>query len=492
MTDDAELPRTSNDVSRRRFLETSMAGLGAAALPAFPTLAHHAALTASAPAPAGAIDVRQTAGTNHYIALPALAWTARAQGASVDIDIQSGKKKQEILGFGAAFTDAACYMFSRLAPEARQKLFNELYHPSQMNLTVARTCIGSSDYSTKAYSYDDSDTPDPTLSKFSIAHDKQWILPMLREARQVNPQIYLLSTPWTPPGWMKDNNSLLGGTFRRRYKAEYARYFTKFLQAYAAEGVVVDAVSPQNEVDTDQDGNMPQCTWPQEMEVSFVGEHLGPALVKAGLKTKIWIIDHNYNLWGRALASFEDDKLRQYTDGVAWHGYLGTPEKMTTVHDAYPDKHAYWTEGGPDYSDAKYLTDWSKWGAQFTGILRNWARCIIAWNYALDEKGKPNIGPFPCGGVVTINSQTREITRSGQYWAFAHFSRHVKRGARVVDSVGTQNEVSHVAFENPDGSGVLVLTNNGKAAATRQIGMGKSAARVTLPADSVTTLSWHA
>jgi glucosylceramidase len=266
----------------------------------------------------------------------------------------------------------------------------------------------------------------------------------------------------------------------------------KFVSAYAAEGVSIDAVTSQNEVDTDQDGNMPACTWPQEIEVGFVGEHLGPAFEKAGIRTKIWIIDHNYNLWGRALASFEDDKLRKYADGVAWHGYLGTPQAMTRVHAAYPDKHAYWTEGGSDYRDATYQTDWAAWTAQFTGIFRNWARAIVAWNLALDEQGGPNIGPFYSGGVVTIDSQTKAITRSGMFWALAHFSRHVKRNARVIDSTGMLKDVSHVAFENPDGSQVLVIANSGVTVATPRVVLGRSAARLSLPPDSVTTLQWKA
>ena len=235
---------------------------------------------------------------------------------------------------------------------------------------------------------------------------------------------------------------------------------------------------------------MPQCTWPQEIEVAFVGEHLGPSFEKAGVKTKIWLIDHNYNLWGRAIASLEDDAVRKYADGIAWHGYVGSPAAMTRVHDAFPQKHAYWTEGGPDITAPDSQTDWTHWTTQFAGIMRNWSRCIIAWNYALDEQGKPNIGPFPCGGVVTIHSQTREITRSGQYWALAHFSRHVERGARVFASSGGAKELAHVAFENPDRSRVLVLANSGKAATTNRVVLGGHEARVTLPPDSVTTLEW--
>ena len=483
--------RPAGEVPRREFLKAGAAALGAAAAAqGIPGLARPLAAQNDGPAPRGSILVRQTAGARRYATLPAVAWAAG--GGAADITLRPASRAQEVLGFGAAFTDAACYMFNQLTADARARLFHELYHPSEMGLSVGRTCIGSSDYSTRAYSYDDSPEPDPELTKFSIDHDKQWILPMLREARRVNPDLFLLSSPWSPPGWMKDNNSLTGGTIRRRYLANYAQYFTRFLQAYAAEGVRIDAVTSQNEVDTDQDGRMPQCTWPQEIEVGFVGEHLGPALEKAGLGTRIWIIDHNYNLWGRAIASFEDPAVRRYADGVAWHGYVGDPSAMTRVHDAVPQKHTYWTEGGPDVTARDYQTDWTKWTTQFTGILRNWARCIIAWNYALDEKGNPNIGPFPCGGVVTIDSQSKEITRSGQYWALAHFSRHVKRGARVIGSEGTLAGMSHVAFENPDGTRVLVLANSGTAAASPRIALAGSVARVDLPPDSVTTLQWSA
>jgi glucosylceramidase len=485
---ETDISLSRRDVTRRDFLKAGSAGLGvAAALHTVP-----AAAQIAAPSPSGPIRVRQTAGSSRYAELPSVAWSPAGRASASDVRLDPGKRYQEVLGLGGAFTDAACYMFQRLAPNARAQLFHEMFHPSEMNLSVGRTCIGSSDYSTEPFSYDDSPTPDPELTRFSIDHDRKWVLPMLREARAVNPDLYLLSSPWSPPGWMKDNNSLFGGTIHRMHLASYANYFVKFVSAYGAEGVAINAVTSQNEVDTDQDGRMPQCTWPQEIEVGFVGSQLGPAFEKAGIKTKIWIIDHNYNLWGRALASFEDDALRKYADGVAWHGYLGTPEKMSVVHARYPDKHAYWTEGGPDYRDPRYLTDWADWGTTFAGIFRNWSRCILAWNLALDEQGRPNIGPFFCGGVVTIDSKTNEITRSGQFWALGHFTRHVKRGARVFESTGTLAGVSHVAFENPGGSQVLVLANAGKTPASLRIVLGKSAARLTLPADSVTTLEWAA
>jgi len=150
---------------------------------------------------------------------------------------------------------------------------------------------------------------------------------------------------------------MLGGAMRRRYLPAYSQYFVKFLQAYAAEGVPVQAITPQNEVDTDQDGRMPACIWPQEYEIEFVN-HLGPLLKKNGLATKIWILDHNYNLWGRATCELDDPGVREFCQDVAWHGYVGSADMVDKVHEAHPNVAMHWTEGGPDYTSPDYLTDW--------------------------------------------------------------------------------------------------------------------------------------
>jgi len=271
----------------------------------------------------------------------------------------------------------------------------------------------------------------------------------------------------------------------------YANYFLKFLQGYEAEGVPVQAVTIQNEVDTDQDGRMPACIWPQEYEADFVSFHLGPLFERNRVKTKIWLIDHNYNLWGRAAAELENPDVRKYANAVAWHGYLGEPDLISRVHSAHPDAEMYWTEGGPAYTDPNYATDWCDWSETFTGILRNWCRSITGWNLALDEQGRPNIGPFSCGGLVTIHSQSKDISYSGQYWGLAHYSRFIRRRAHRFDSQSPARDLFHCGFENPDGQCVLVLTNTG-AARNCQIQMGTTAASIRLTGNSVATLVWRA
>ena len=417
------------------------------------------------------------------------AWRKAAPGGLSAIQIDESTRFQEVLGFGAAFTDASCFLLSGLSTEKRHALLADLLGPDGLRLSIGRTCIGASDYSRYSYSFDDSTDPDPDLQKFSIEHDREYILPTLREAKTFNPDLYLFSSPWSPPGWMKASGSMMGGSMRKKYLPAYSQYFVKFLQSYSEEGIKIRAVTTQNEIDTDQDGRMPAALWGQEYEIDFIKNHLGPALERASLDTKIWILDHNYNLWGRVMDELSDPALCKYVDGVAWHGYVGKPEDMARVHEAFPSMNNYWTEGGPDYKNADYATDWVKWSRSFTSILRNWARCIVGWNLVLDEKGRPNIGPFSCGGLVTLDSQTHEVKPSGQYWAFAHYSKLVERGAHVIGSQGTLADIDHVAFVNPDGSHVLVLTNQG----TEQkiaVQAGAQALELTLEPGSITTLHW--
>jgi glucosylceramidase len=475
----------SGDRSRRDFLKISTLGLAATATADAWTSTPSRAQESSK----SGIQGWTTAGDDRFRRLPPLAWRKSAEGTTErTVTIDPKVQFQEILGFGAAFTDASCYLFNQMPGGSRSALFRDLFNPGEMNLNVCRTCIGASDYSTSVYSFDEGD-PDPELKRFSIEHDKSYILPMLREARQQNRELFLFSSPWSPPGWMKANNSMLGGSMRKKYLRSYAEYFSKFLEAYAADGVEIDAVTPQNEVDTDQDGRMPACLWGQEYEIEFVGKHLGPLLRERGLKTKIWILDHNYNLWGRAICELDDPDLRKYSSAIAWHGYVGSAEMMSKVHAAHPDCSMHWTEGGPDYTRPDYATDWVNWSETFTDALQNWCQSITGWNLVLDEKGRPNLGPFPCGGLVTLHSQSGEVTRSGQYHAMAHYSRVIRRGARRISSTCESKALRHVAFQDPEGQQTLVLTNR-EAATVAVVRAGGNDVEVPVPAGSITTLTW--
>jgi glucosylceramidase len=497
----------SDSTSRRSFV-----GLGAAGL---------AALGQSVPAFAqtpGPVVVRQTAGDKRFGKEPDLNWHPAA-GASADaIVIDATRTYQEVLGFGAALTEASAYMINQLDPAAREQFLHELFSPSELGISTTRICVGSSDYATTLYSYDEGE-PDPDLKRFSIDHDRAYVIPELLSARKSNPDLFILASPWSPPGWMKNGGTMLGGNLKPANFAVYARYLVKFLQAYQAAGVKIDAITSQNETDTDQAGKMPACAWAQEHEVVFVGKHLGPALAAAGLNTKIWLLDHNFNLWGRAYNTLEDPDVFKYADGIAWHPYVGSVTAMARIHDAYPSKHQYLTEGafaatanlvgpirfaatpGPmtegsagenanrprrqQDADVAIATG----GLGGANAMHNWARCVINWNVVLDEKGNPNIGPFRGAGMITIHSQSKEITRGPNYWVMKHFTHAARRGAKVVDSRANIEKVAHVAFVNPDGGKSLVLSNTGPARKV-QVRIGGAATEVSIPANSLTNLSW--
>ncbi len=495
--------------TRREVLKYAGLGLTAAAASAFGVDRNAPVEASEAQAPAKPAQTEVTDKSGKRLAAGSeVAWTKVAKKATAaDVNVDPTKSAQTILGFGAAFTDAACYTLSRLSDDDRTKLLHTMFGQDQHALSTGRIPIGASDYSTAAYSYDDG-AADPELKRFSIDHDRDYILPTLRAALGANPNLFLFAAPWSPPGWMKYSNSMLGGNIRPENIPSYARYLQKFVQAYAEAGVKVRALTPQNEIDADQGGRMPACPWPEEDEERLVAE-LGPLLEASG--TKIWTLDHNYNLWGRVLDQLSRPRLRKYVSTVAWHGYVGRPEMMGNVKQKFPDVEMHWTEGGDDYTFPDYLTNWSKWGATFSGILANGPQSITTWNVALDERGRPNIGPFDCGGLVQIHSRTKEITLTGLYWALAQHARAFRRGAVIVQShdangdipavngatinepraanLAAASRVFHTAAKNADGSMVLVLVNPGDARDVTVACAGQTA-KIALTADSITTLRW--
>jgi glucosylceramidase len=448
-----------------------------------------------------------------HAAQPALRWSkaaARAPGTTIEID--STRQYQPVLGFGTALTDSSCYLLSGMPPATRHDFLTEIFSLSGLNLNVGRCCIGASDYSRFLYSYDDI-FEDTKLDHFSLKHDEAYILPMLREIRAINPSLFLLASPWSPPGWMKtygttfggrttenyldpyahplwelSNGSMLGGWMSESYLDVYARYVEKFLDGYARAGVAVDAITSQNEIETTQNGRMPACRWSPHEEAAFIRDHLGPLLRAQNQKTQIWLLDHNYLYWKRVAGQLNDKQLAQYVDGVAWHGYFGTPDQMSLLHQKDPDVPFYWTEGGPFINEPDYATNWAKWAGIFTDVLENWCRCAITWNLMLDPQGKPDLGPYDCGGMVTLKPDG-SLLKSGQYHAMRHFSQHLQRDARRIASTSSPLGLRHVAAQNPDGSLTLVITNPGESKDLRVVYSGQQLS-FSLPRDAVATLVW--
>ena len=407
------------------------------------------------------------------------------------LDLDGAVESHQMLGFGISMTDASCYMLNMLSPQQRSALFQELFSPDGLNLSVIRLCVGASDYATEVYCYNDS-VDDVEMKNFSIDRDREYLIPIVRETLQLRPDMFVFSSPWSPPGWMKTGGEICGGEMRAEYLDAFANYYVKFLQAYADAGVVVDALTIQNEPETDQGGRMPQSRLHPDFERVLAGKLLPEYLKAAGLDTKIWIHDHNYTGWKRVKYILSDPDVQKNIDAVAWHPYDGDPEVMQEIRAAYPELKMdfHLTEKGPNLRENSAESHILWWSRTISGALNNGCSSFTGWNCALDENGNPNLGYFDCAGLVEINSQTRQITPSAQYHAFKHFSA-IKRGAVLLKGEYTPclpPELDCVVCRNPDGSHCAVVGNHAPTPKALQLKYNGKYLRLMLRPESMVTV----
>jgi glucosylceramidase len=412
------------------------------------------------------------------------------------IDVDESRSFQQMIGFGAAMTDASAYLIQRkMSAPARETLMQDLFgRASGIGLSFVRVPMGASDFSMTHYSYDDmpGTSTDSTLAHFSIEPDRVEKLPLLRRAFAINPQLKVMASPWSVPGWMKTTNSLIKGTLLPKFYDSFADYFVRFIRDYDAEGVPVFAISLQNEPAFEPD-NYSGMRLDPSARAEVIGGHMGPRFASAGLHTLIWDWDHNWDLPRQPLDVLADPTARRYIQGVAWHCYAGDVSAQSAVHDAYPDKDTYFSEcSGGEWSPK--FDENLKWfvGTLIIGSTRNWARGVLLWNLALDQSYGPHLGGCGnCRGVVTIDSTTGAYTRNVEYYALAHASKFVRQGARRIASESSDTTLKSVAFRNADdGSKVLIVLNSGMQERAFSVRSGGSGFQYALPAGAVVTFAW--
>lgn len=336
---------------------------------------------------------------------------------------------KDFLGFGVAITGSSCFNLTQMPDEERTAFLQSIYGKNGLGLSIGRLSVASSDYSAELYSYDDVEG-DLKLKHFSVKRDEAYIIPMIREILKINPELYLFASPWSPPAWMKTGGSLGGGYMRREFIDCYAEYIVRFIKEYAKHGIKISALTPQNEPQTEQHGKMPACIWHPDIEAEFVTA-LRKKLRENSLDVKIWLHDHNFSHWKRVKWELDTHKdLQNSCDGIAFHYYGGAIEDTLPLQEDYPQLPMHFTEGGPRLYD-HYDTDWCKWGTMISKVLNCGYQSFTGWNLMLDQFGGPNVGPFFCGGLVTRNVQTNQLTYSGQYKAFSHIVRFVKPNAVI-------------------------------------------------------------
>ncbi len=426
---------------------------------------------------------------------PDLPIRSTPDAAKVVIDVDEGTSYQEMIGFGAAMTDASAYLINNKLGSQRDAIMQELFGRNPgIGLSFMRVPMGASDFSSKHYSYDDmpAGQSDSTLAQFSIDADRTDKLPALKQALAINPQLKLVASPWSPPGWMKTTGSLIQGTLRPEAYDSFADYFRRFIQAYSAEGVPIFAVTMQNEP-AFEPADYPGMRLDPPARAEVIGKHVGPLFATAGISALILDWDHNWDLPNQPLTVLADSAARRYVSGVAWHCYAGDVGVQETVRAAYPAKDVYFTEcsGG---AWAPLFADNLKWfvGTLIINSVRGWAKGVALWNLALDENGGPHLGGCGnCRGVITINSASGFVTRNVEYYALAHASKFVRPGAHRIASSTNVGGLQSVAFKNADdGSKVLIVLNTAAAEVPFAIHTGGKAIVYAMPRGAVVTFRW--
>jgi glucosylceramidase len=444
----------------------------------------------------------------------------RGGSSALTITVDPSRSYQRMAGFGASITDSSAQVLYRLDPATRDATMSDLFSPSAGDgLAVLRQPMGSSDFvQGDHYTYDDlpAGQTDYALEHFSIDHDRAQIVPLLRQAQALNPQLKIVATPWSPPAWMKTTQSLIGGRLidDPRVYAAYARYFVKFLQAYARAGVPVYAVTMQNEPQNRHPSGYPGTDMPVRQEVALI-DALGPALRDAGLHTKILGYDHN---WSEHPADVENtppgevpeteypadvlnSSAARWVAGTAFHCYSGDPSRQTDLHAQFPNKGIWFTEcsGSHGAADppAQVFGDTLKWHSRnlVLGVTRNWGETVVNWNLALDPAGGPhNGGCDTCSGVVTVGPGD-SVTKNAEYYTLGHLARFVRPGAMRIASTsfgttGWNGELMDAAFRNPDGSTALVVHNENDDPRTFAVAQGDQSFDYTLPGGALATFTW--
>lgn len=429
---------------------------------------------------------------------PSVAFKTGGTSLGPTITVNDSIKYQQMDGFGASLTDSSAWLVANKLSVAQQNsLWQSLFSStSGIGITFLRQPMGASDFSASGnYSYDDvpPGQTDPNLTNFSIAHDAAYTIPLLQKALAVNPSVKVVAVPWSPPAWMKTSGTMNGGNINTAFFPALAQYFVKFVQGYQQLGIPIYAISPQNEPLNSND-SYPTAYLAAGDEATFIGTNLGPALAAAGLaNVKIIGYDHNWDDSSYPETLLANPSASSYMAGTGFHCYAGDVSTQSTVRNAYPDKDIWFTECS-GVIGSKFAVDLA-WDAEnlLIGATRNWARSVALWNLALDQKSGPTNGGCPtCRGVVTIDDNTSPptITNNVEYYVLGHAAKFVLPGAYRIDSNSFgHGSMEDVAFQNPDGSIVLLVLNSGSTGSFNVSWKGQSFS-YNLPAGAVVTCVW--
>ena len=417
--------------------------------------------------------------------------TAPAEGEMASLWVDSAHRFQTLLGFGGAFTESAAVTWQKLSVARREELLHAYFADTGGHgYAMCRVHMNSCDFALGNYSH--VETPgDTELKSFSIARDRQALIPFIKAAQRVAQHpIRILASPWSPPAWMKSNGEMNhGGTLLPQYRQAWARCYVRFIQAYAAEGIPIWGVSVQNEPMAVQSWD--SCTYTAEAERDFVRDHLGPELAAAGLgAVNIIIWDHNRDLMvERANVVYADPAAARYVWGTGFHWYVEDDfDHVQQVHDAWPDKHLLFTEGCQE--GGPHLGSWDlgeRYARSMINDLNRWTEGWMDWNLVLDTQGGPNhVGNY-CSAPIIIDTASDALLRQSSYYYMGHFSRFIRPGAKRIVCAASLQELETTAFVNTDGGIAVVALNRGSKPLRFVLSVNGGRWLAELPARSIAT-----
>jgi len=418
-----------------------------------------------------------------------------ASGVNGTITLDASVAYQEIDGFGFAITSSAAYNLLKMPEVDRKGFLTKVFSPDYgYGCSYVRIPIGTSDFALSEYTCCDT----KGIENFALTEEEtKYIIPVMREILEINPEVKVMSAPWTAPRWMKTNGSWTGGYLKEDCYQDYATYFVKWIQAFQVEGINITAITPQNE--PLNSGNSASMLMPWDQECNFIKQALGPKFREAGLSTQIYVFDHNYNYDNKSdqqhypVKIYDDADARQYVTGAAYHNYGGNASEMTYVHNAYPEKQLLFTEwtAGTWSSGVSISEVMNDTRHLVFDVVKNWGRGAMVWNLMLDSKRGP-YRPGGCStgnGAVDLMDDNKTIRYNSFYYTMCMASAATRPGARRIDASGTVSGVDYVAFKNPDGFG-MVITNTSDARRKLKINDGVNSFIIDIPAKSAAACRW--
>ena len=440
----------------------------------------------------------------------------------ITIQLLPETKFQAITGFGGSFTESSAYLLNKLGKKNRELILDAYFGSEGAKYSLARTHIGSCDFSLGNYSYS-TVNGGKELKDFSIEEDMDDIIPMIKEAMSRSEDGFkIIASPWTAPPWMKDNNKWVGGKLLPEYKDAWALFFSKYMDAYKKEGIDIWGVTVENEPLGNGNNWESMIFTPEEM-VDFVQNHLGPKLEADGHQAKILAYDQNrgeeLEQWAKVI--YKDEASSKYFDGFAIHWYASTfdwfPGSLNFTHNKAPNKHLIQTEGCidseiPHWQDDKWYwseeaTDWGwdwapadqkklhpkyvpvyRYARDIIGCMNNWVDGWVDWNMVLDKQGGPNWFKNWCVAPVIVDPEKDEVYFTPLYYTMAHFSKYIRPGAIRIGFENPDPALMVTAAQNPDGTIAVVVLNMEAQPKNLKLQIGDRQAELQISAQALQTI----